>query len=110
MLNLYMRKETFYLNPPPPVPSDPAHSDLVSPAGVESKRGRKIQRLVKLYGSFSFQVGNERRNSQKFPLNKGGIRGLFEKPLQSRIKTTSKRTQETRYSSRGSALESAKIQ
>jgi len=55
-------------------------------------------------------VGNERRNPQKFPLNKGGIRGLFETPLQFRIKTTSKRTQETRCSIRGSALESAKIQ
>jgi hypothetical protein len=46
------------------------------------------------------------RNS---PLIKG-VRGLFENPLQSRIKTTSKRTQETRCSIRGSALESAKIQ
>jgi hypothetical protein len=55
-------------------------------------------------------VGNERRNPQKFPLNKGGLRGLFENPLQSRIKTTSKRAQETRCSIRGSALESAKIQ
>ncbi len=24
------------------------------------------------FGSFSFQVGNERRNPRKFPLNKGG--------------------------------------
>jgi hypothetical protein len=46
------------------------------------------------------------RNS---PLIKGA-RGLLENPLQSRIKTTSKRTQGTRCSIRGSALESAKIQ
>jgi hypothetical protein len=33
--------------------------------------------IGKIIGSFSFQAGNERRNPQKFPLNKGGVRGLF---------------------------------
>jgi hypothetical protein len=33
--------------------------------------------IGKIIGSFSFQAGNERRNPQKFPLNKGNKRVVF---------------------------------